>query len=62
MKKLNDTDLQQLSILLLKLNPEKLKLSGLQIFQLVNIELGVRGYELTDNIKSKLQQHKVKTR
>jgi len=55
MKKLNDTDLQQLSILLLKLNPEKLKLSGLQIFQLVNIELGVRGYELSQEVKSKLK-------
>lgn len=52
MKKLTDTDLQELSILLTKIGKENLKLTGLQIFQLVNIELGVRGYEISDKLKN----------
>lgn len=56
MKKLTDSDLQQLSVLLIKLGHENLKLSGLQIFQLVNVELGVRGYELSDELKSKITE------
>lgn len=60
MKKLTDSDLQQLSILLIKLGKENLKLTGLQLFQLANIELGVRGYELSEELKNKLYEESEK--